>query len=936
MNMNMKQIRLFLYAAISALAVASCAKEAELVEPEAIASGEKTVLTLSLGGSDTKTALVGGKTTWTAGDVVRIYNATGTYSQDVEVPAAATGLASAELEVSMKDTMYFAVYPATAANGCSAGKVGIKLPSNPDGLFASANICAAQSKGTNLQMRNVTAVLKVNINSGNVIEILQVNAKNAMVGTYEADLSGADPVLTAKSGTKSATVAVGGVDGDYYIAVAPGTYAEEFSVTALRGNGGYQTLTSSQSNEIAINTIVPLGTIGNDLSKGLSGEGTEGNPYVISNLGEWGAFVASVNLGNPYADKYIKLDTDVEDGVNTPIGYYIAADEQFPFAGHFAGNNHSIKVDIEGENCKSQNYCALFGLVEEGSSITDLKISGSVNATGNYAGGLIGYARGGEKTHITVKNITSSIKVTTAGVQSAGIAGYSSYTDMENCVNSGDITGKYTIAGISAYAFHDTFKNCSNSGNINDIAEDATAMFNTPYGIYVLTAINVSNGTWTNGTGGVAGYAQNCSLEDVANTGNVNGFIKIGGIAGQLYWSNVTNGTNSGTIEAAGALNLRADSQMGMQHGSVAGGIAGYINTSAALKECTNNGIIKGAGGIGGIAGNIICTNNQYSTPLLQKCTNNGEVVASKVYYGGSRWNANPGTGGIAGMVIPFSTYGPSFVECVNKGNVSATATDAAANGANGVAGIAGRVYAGRNTLGGDVQIKQCINEGNITGGFWVGGMVGMTGGRYAVMTSILNCVNHGTITANWQSVKDNGIFVGGLAGGCNSWNASYRTRAHLRINNSYNDGDVLYAVEDHIKPYAGGIAGDVWANDSQRLQNDYNVGYVGTVSKKAPVEGADKFIGAIAGRQNGNYVHYCYFPKDVLPAVGSDGTAANATTVVGFDADGNLAMPVTANSIDCTTLLQALNEWQNYYVKNGYYNWTGAPAHPVFDTTMD
>ena len=128
MNKIMKQIRFFLYAAISALAVASCAKEAELVEPEAIASGEKTLLTLSLGSSETKTALVGGKTTWTAGDVVRIYNATGTFSQDVEVPASASGLASAELEVNMKDTVYYAVYPAAVAGGCSGGKVNVNMP----------------------------------------------------------------------------------------------------------------------------------------------------------------------------------------------------------------------------------------------------------------------------------------------------------------------------------------------------------------------------------------------------------------------------------------------------------------------------------------------------------------------------------------------------------------------------------------------------------------------------------------------------------------------------------------------------------------------------------------------------------------------------------------------------------------------------------------
>ena len=110
MVLNMKQIRLFLYAAISVLAVASCAKT-ELVEPEALASGESTVLTLSLGSAETKTALVGGKTTWVEGDVVRIYNATGTFYQDVKVPASAAGQKTTQLEVNMADSVYYAVYP---------------------------------------------------------------------------------------------------------------------------------------------------------------------------------------------------------------------------------------------------------------------------------------------------------------------------------------------------------------------------------------------------------------------------------------------------------------------------------------------------------------------------------------------------------------------------------------------------------------------------------------------------------------------------------------------------------------------------------------------------------------------------------------------------------------------------------------------------------
>ena len=936
----MKQIRLFLYAAISALAVASCAKEAELVEPEAIASGEKTVLTLSLGGSDTKTALVGGKTTWTAGDVVRIYNATGTYSQDVEVPAAATGLASAELEVSMKDTMYFAVYPATAANGCSAGKVGIKLPSNPDGLFASANICAAQSKGTNLQMRNVTAVLKVNINSGNVIEILQVNAKNAMVGTYEADLSGADPVLTAKSGTKSATVAVGGVDGDYYIAVAPGTYAEEFSVTALRGNGGYQTLTSSQSNEVAINTIVPLGTIGNDLSNGLSGEGTEGNPYVIANLGEWGAFVASVNLGNPYAGKFIKLDTDVEEGVNTPIGYYIAADEQFPFAGHFAGNSHSIKVDIEGENCKSQSYCALFGLVDAGASISDINVSGSVKATGDYAAGIIGCARGAESDSVRISNCKSSVVVTTNGVYVGGVVAHASYAVVNNCSNTGDLTGDNTVAGVLAYGFHSVVNNGINSGSVKATKNSATAMYYHGANAYVIEN-GAGSGSFNNGVGGVVGYAQNTDLYDCSNSGNVSAFMKVGGVLGQGYWSTIKNATNSGTVVGTGQLSVRADSQVGFQWGSVAGGIVGWINTYGYVADCNNSGNVKSKGGNGGIVGHITTQNNSSSYPKIIKCINTGKIESEEAYSGGTAYVANPAVGGICGSEYIYRTYVPSITGCVNKGDVSSTT--------NNVGGILGLAYQGQAIRGGTPTIDNCVNEGNVTAKFWVGGILGVSGSRYtSMLTTVVNCANHGKVLATGYAADKRlpSSGAGGIVGVTTAFNLNYRPDRQIRIANCYNDGDVLFRNKDAVKPRVGGIIGCSWG--AGEIWNNYNCGFVGLESKEPLSDDLKKYVGAVAGQQDKNNISFSYSLADILDGqvIGTaekdsevDATVA-ANTVVTYDAEGTLKMPVTVNKIDCTTLLQALNEWQNAHASDDnaykYNNWTGNAAHPVLDTTSD
>lgn len=940
MNMNMKQIRLFLYAAISVLAVASCAKEMELVEPEAVANGESTTLTLTLGSSDTKTALVGGKTTWKAGDKVRIYNATGTFFQDVEVPAAAAGLASVELEVNMKDSLYYAVYPVAAANGCSVGKVGIKIPNNPDGLFSSANICAARSTGTALQMRNVTAVLKVNITSGNVIEILQVNAKNAMVGTYEADFSGADPVLTAKSGTKAATVRVGGVDGDYYIAAAPGTYAEEFSVTALRGNGGYQTLISSQPNVLAINTIVPLGTIGNNLSKGLNGEGTEANPYVISNLGEWGAFVASVNLGNPYSGKFVKMDIDIEDPATTPVGHYYAEDNQAPFAGVFQGNNHTINVALDGDDLESQSYVALFGVVDEGAEIRDITVKGAVKATGDYTAGIIGYARGSEQNPVKINNCKSEVVVTSAGDYVGGVAAYGSYTEVEGCSNTGNLTGDNTVAGVLGYGFHSLVKGGINSGEIKATKEGATAMYYHGGSAYVIENATASS-TFNNGVGGVVGYAQNTDLYDCSNSGNVTAFMKVGGVVGQGYWSTIKNATNTGNVEGTGQLGVRADSQVGFQWGSVAGGIVGWINTVATVTDCNNSGNVTSKGGNGGIVGHITTQNNTYSYPKIINCVNTGKIISDGAANGGTAYAANPGTGGICGSEYIYRTYVPTISNCVNKGEVT-TST-------HSVGGILGLAYQGQAIRGGTPTIDNCVNEGNVSGKFWVGGILGATGSRYtSMLTTVVNCANHGKVLATGfaPDKRLTGCGAGGIVGVTTAYNLNYRSDRQIRIANCYNDGDVLFGDKTVTKPRVGGIIGCAWGGGE--IWNNYNSGFVGFETKEAVSDDLKKYLGGIAGQQDANNISFCYSADEILggQVVGTaekDGeinAIAAANTVVTYDGEGTLSMPITVNKIDCTTLIQALNEWQNAHASDNnsykYNNWTGATAHPVLDTTSD
>lgn len=931
----MKKIYLFLLAAASVFAVASC-QQAEMEEPMPVNPEEVTTLTLAF--DATRTALVDGKTAWVAGDKVRIYNSTGTFYDDITISEADAGKSSIEIEVNMKDKEYFAVYPVEAANGVSSGNPSIRIPSNPDGLFSSANICVAKTGegGTTLRMRNATAILKLKVASGNVVEILQFNAQNPMTGTYTVDLSGEAPVLTAVSGSKAATVAVGGVDGDYFIPVAPGTYAEEFAVTALRGNGGYQTLTSTKANEIAMNTIVDMGSIGDNLSTGLTGEGTEASPYMISNLGEWGAFTASVNLGNPYTGKFVSLGTDVED-VRTPIGYYLAADDQAAFAGNFLGNNHTVTVDLEGINCKAQTYVALFGVVDEGATVKDLKVKGTAKASGNYTCGLVSYCRGSSDNRVTINNITSDVVVESQGDRVSGIAGYAEYTDFDNCTNNGAVQGNNSVAGIVAYSYYSTIKNCQNAGSIKATADAATSMFLSAYNYFATTAFS-SNNNWTYGVGGIAGFAQNSTVSDVSNSASITAFMKVGGIVGTGFWTNISSAKNYGEVEGTGSLNCRADSQMGQQWGSVTGGITGYLHGAGVIESCENNGAVKGHGGLGGIVGNVDCYNNDYSKPTVKNCVNNASVESTEAYQGGTSAAANPGTGGIVGNLVPYGQkinnvwrcFNPTVEDCTNKGPVKSVRSDGQANFVGGIVGSS--YFPGAVTNRGQSVIDRCVNEGSVTGGYWVGGILGGAASRYCGLPTLKNCANHGTVLAEGYSTKYKAILAGGLVGGAIAYNTGNRNNNQMVIYNCYNDGEVLYSKEDITTPYIGGLIGSTWGGAI--CQNVYNAGYVGPASKGAPAEGAINCLGALVGYQHASIVHFAYYPKGMLndqPVGKNSAQAARTDTVCSFDENGDLSQPVTANNIDCTTLLQVLNEYVNYYPNSGYTKWTGSAGKPVF-----
>lgn len=214
----------------------------------------------------------------------------------------------------------------------------------------------------------------------------------------------------------------------------------------------------------------------------------------ISNARELNEFAQKVNNGNNYRDKVIKLTNDIVfDGVTvnnfTPID---------GFAGTFDGCGYTISgiivvstgnvglfnsVSGEVKNVTVSNSSfshvsgysdvAVAGIAAEacyGASILNCHVCDSQimnDCYSGYAGGIVGYC---DDKNVTIKNCTSDSSIVTTGSyvsEAGGIAGYfaSDNAVIENCCNMGTVTGPRCAGGVCG-TFYGSMQNCFNTGKV--------------------------------------------------------------------------------------------------------------------------------------------------------------------------------------------------------------------------------------------------------------------------------------------------------------------------------------------------------------------------------------------------------------------------------------------------------------------------------------
>ena len=278
-------------------------------------------------------------------------------------------------------------------------------------------------------------------------------------GVFELDLDGKPNGVSVTSKDTITCINDNGacgvlVDGKIYTTVAQ---AAEFAV-----EGSKVTLLYNSAETVELPAGVELNKNGFDAAgitvkkKGLSGTGTEADPFLITSLEDLIWFRDKVDEqaqdgSTQFAGKYFKLTADIDlAGINwNPIG--TMSGDHGSFKGVFDGDNHKISnLNVQ----QAGDGIGLFARTAGNAVIKNLTLNNvTVKSTNNsnYVGGLVGNAYASTK--IENVHVTGTIDISGRGYI-GGIAGHG-YVVMDNVSvdGTGTIYSTFWCAGgILGYA----------------------------------------------------------------------------------------------------------------------------------------------------------------------------------------------------------------------------------------------------------------------------------------------------------------------------------------------------------------------------------------------------------------------------------------------------------------------------------------------------
>ena len=225
------------------------------------------------------------------------------------------------------------------------------------------------------------------------------------------------------------------------------------------------------------------------------GSGTAEDPYLIRTLAD----LKYLGEHNAYWSNHFEQIADIDASATNAWlngGWKPIGSSDYNFTGSYNGTGHSIEgLSINRTNSVNQG---LFGYTG-GATIANLKLSNVSILGGNHVGAFIG-------------------------------DGHAS--TLSNCSSSGSINGESTVGGIIGYSYMSTLDLCASSCSM--IGRDDQI-------------------------GGLAGNIQNANerlcISNSYFAGNIAGVNRVGGLAGSISDSDISNSYSTGQLSESGAEN---------------------------------------------------------------------------------------------------------------------------------------------------------------------------------------------------------------------------------------------------------------------------------------------------------------------------------------------------------------------------------------------
>lgn len=265
----MKMTKFFMGVSFCALALAAvgCSSDSDLPDGDKTADGKMIINATaglgSIGGSNTRVAIVGTSPKWVAKDIIGV-------KVDAETTVAELTLNSGEGTqkgtftgtISESGTKMYAYYPksaATAAIDLTSQLGTLEEAAKTSVMFATADYSATPS----FNFENKTSILKLNmdvptdfITNGDLTATVEGAYSKGTLGT-DGSWSNTEAADIVVSGTGAVTVSDGKIIS--YVVVIPGSDVKNLSFTVSDGTNRYNTTAYISDAKIENNKIITIG-----------------------------------------------------------------------------------------------------------------------------------------------------------------------------------------------------------------------------------------------------------------------------------------------------------------------------------------------------------------------------------------------------------------------------------------------------------------------------------------------------------------------------------------------------------------------------------------------------------------------------------------------------------------------------------------------------